>query len=86
MNQNDVDKVFDNLMQKNYHLFFKKDIELIQETVLENCNVFLNDTQVVLFWEDYSDSLAAGWLGVDSKDEIIMAFDSFMERYKHANF
>lgn len=61
---------------KNWHLDkFKADIERMI-IICANRGYLLTPSDAAWAWEQYSDGLAAGWLGLHSDDQIV--FDCLM--------
>lgn len=51
---------------------FKKDVERIVELVRRRAGVKISEELADKIWRAYSDTLAAGWLGLDEDDNSLM--------------
>ena len=62
---------------------YRSDCERIQE-VAKKHGYYLSLEQCAKLWEKHSDDFAAGWLIIDSDEEIEMALDCYHDELKNS--
>jgi hypothetical protein len=55
--------------QYNHHFEYKNDIDRIVK-IFANRGYEISHTDAVFAWEQFSDSMAAGWMSLGSDDEV----------------
>lgn len=77
-------EVVNRMFVDNHSDYRRSDGERIMNVLRERFNVSLSLSDAIKLWEDHSDNWAAGWLGIESDDEIAdvfsLAYDSFVEK------
>ncbi len=60
------------LKQDNPHREYQSDIDRITNAMAKS-GFYCNDTEAIKLWEEYSDSLASGWLELPKSDAHVVS-------------
>jgi len=61
------------LKQNNPHNEYQDDIDRITNAMAK-AGFYCTDNEAIQLWEEYSESLSAGWLGLPKLDEYIVSY------------
>jgi hypothetical protein len=78
--QERFDRAMQNALTDEYHM---DECKRIQRVALVEMGIQMSIADAEYVWRDHSASVAVGWLGMDTDEEIIQAIKEFITRYRY---